>query len=125
MLATTKFTNEPLIRRAINANLRVGTRKAMQILMQYAKGDGNPVAMRAEALDALSTWAKPSLLDRVDGRYRGPVTRDLASVKSQSASLFTSLAASAEPVIRRSAIPGHQPAVADHVGTGITGPAEE
>ena len=104
VLATTKFTNEPLIRRAINANLRVGTPEAMQILMQYAKGDANPVAMRAEALDALSTWAKPSLLDRVDGRYRGPVTRDLASVKNQSASLFTSLAASAEPVIRRSAI---------------------
>ncbi len=104
VLATTKFTNEPLIRRAINANLRVGTPEAMQTLMQYAKADGHPAAMRAEALDALSTWAKPSLLDRVDGRYRGPVTRDLALVKKHSSALYTSLATSSELPIRRSAI---------------------
>ncbi|MCK8494998.1 HEAT repeat domain-containing protein [Spirosoma sp. RP8] len=104
VLASTKFTNEPLIRRAINANLRVGTPEAMQNLMQYAKGTNNPVALRAEALDALSTWAKPSLLDRVDGRYRGPITRDLASLKTKSADLYTSLATSSEVAIRKSAI---------------------
>lgn len=104
LLASTKFTNEPLIRRAINANLRVGTPGAMQQLIQYAKKDGNPVALRAEALDALSTWAKPSLLDRVDGRYRGPVTRDPGVLKAQSAGLYTALATSSELPVRRSAI---------------------
>ena len=34
--------------------------------------------MRAEALATLSGWAKPSVLDRVDGRYRGPIERDAA-----------------------------------------------
>ena len=33
--------------------------------------------MRAEALSAaLSAWANPSELDRVDGRYRGKIKRD-------------------------------------------------
>jgi putative heme-binding domain-containing protein len=35
-----------------------------------------PPTMRAEALAALGTWAKPSELDRVDGRYRGKIERD-------------------------------------------------
>ena len=37
------FTNEALIRRSINANLRVGTEKAMQNLVDYAPKEGNPV----------------------------------------------------------------------------------
>ncbi|GAB3545049.1 HEAT repeat domain-containing protein [Spirosoma fluminis] len=104
VLVGSKFTNEPLIRRAINANLRVGTPEAMQNLIQYAEGTGNPAALRAEAMDALSTWAKPSVLDRVDGRYRGPVTRDPAVVKTKSAGVYTTLATNAEVSIRRSAI---------------------
>ncbi|GAB3995060.1 c-type cytochrome [Spirosoma daeguense] len=104
VLAKTKFTNEALIRRAINANLRVGSPAAMQNLIQYANSNGNPVALRAEAMDALSTWAKPSLLDRVDGRYRGVVNRDLALVKTKTSGLYTALATNSEVPIRRSAI---------------------
>ena len=37
LLKTTSFTNEALIRRAINANLRVGTDEAMQNLIDYAQ----------------------------------------------------------------------------------------
>ena len=40
--------------------------------------------MRAEAIDALSTWAKPSVVDRVDGRYRGVIQRDPALVKNKA-----------------------------------------
>ena len=40
VLQTTRFTNEPLIRRAINANLRVGTPEAMQTLIDYAQKEG-------------------------------------------------------------------------------------
>ncbi|WP_338876166.1 HEAT repeat domain-containing protein [Spirosoma sp. SC4-14] len=104
VLTSTKFTNEPLIRRAINANLRVGTAEAMQNLIRYANTDGNPVPLRAEAMDALSTWAKPSLLDRVDGRYRGPITRDPAALKTKSAQLFMAMATNSELPLRRSAI---------------------
>ncbi len=68
VLQNTRFTNEALLRRAINANLRVGTEKAMKNLIAYSAREGNPVKMRAEAVEALSTWAKPSVVDRVDGR---------------------------------------------------------
>ncbi|QHT68221.1 c-type cytochrome [Rhodocytophaga rosea] len=102
ILATTKFKNEALIRRAINANLEVGTEKALQNLIDYANKEGNPVAMRAEAIDALSTWAKPSVLDRVDGRYRGEVSRDAAQVRSKSAEALIALASNKEAPVRLS-----------------------
>jgi putative membrane-bound dehydrogenase-like protein len=82
ILQNKRFTQEPLIRRAINANLRVGTDQALQNLINYSLQDGNPVAMRAEAIEAISTWTKPSVLDRVDGRYRGTIERDPAPVQN-------------------------------------------
>ena len=80
-LVTTKFKNEALIRRAINANLRVGQKKNIDNLVKYAINTNNPKAMRAEAIAALSTWANLSVFDRVDGRYRGVVKRDGASAR--------------------------------------------
>lgn len=75
-----RFTEEAFIRRAINANLRVGELENLKYLLSYAKETSAPAAMRAEALDALSTWANPSPLDRVDGRYRGKIVRDITPV---------------------------------------------
>ncbi|WPR77091.1 HEAT repeat domain-containing protein [Algoriphagus sp. NG3] len=84
LLVTTGFENEPLIRRAINANLRVGTQKAMDNLLAYiAKAGVNP-ALKSEAIATLGTWAKPSVLDRVDGRNRGAVERELAPIQSSA-----------------------------------------
>ena len=99
-----RFTNEALIRRAINANLRVGNDKAIQNLIDYAKHEGSPVAMRAEAIDALSTWAKPSVLDRVDGRFRGVITRDPQVVKTKAADILVQLSANKESSIRLSSV---------------------
>lgn len=76
ILKENRFTSEPLLRRAINANLRVGKAENIDLLAKYANRKSAPEAMRAEALAALSGWAKPSVLDRVDGRYRGPIERD-------------------------------------------------
>lgn len=84
LLVDSPFTNEALIRRAINANLRVGTPEALQNLLQYSKRDNAPLAMRTEALEALGTWAHPSVLDRVDGRHRGEINRDLSLVQTAS-----------------------------------------
>ena len=71
-----RWTGEPLLRRAINANLRVGTDEALERLLSYAQQRNAPAAMRAEAIAAASTWYAPSVLDRVDGRYRGVITRE-------------------------------------------------
>ncbi|MFK8008880.1 MAG: HEAT repeat domain-containing protein [Saprospiraceae bacterium] len=77
ILKETRFTSEALLRRAINANLRVGKKENFDLLVQYANQRKTaPDAMRAEAIEALSTWAKPSVFDRVDGRYRGIIERD-------------------------------------------------
>ena len=95
-----RFTNEPLIRRAISANLRVGSEEAMKNLLEYSTRDGAPLAMRTEALDALGTWAKPSVLDRVDGRYRGEFERDLSLVQTASTDHLIQLLSHREEGIR-------------------------
>jgi len=102
LLTTTTFSNEPLIRRSINANLRVGTDVALQNLLTYLQKQSAPLALRAEAMAALSTWAKPSVLDRVDGRYRGEVTRDLATVQQKSEAILIQQLANSEATIRTS-----------------------
>jgi len=104
VLQQERFSLEPLIRRAINANLRVGTDEARQNLVDYALNDRNPTEMRAEAVAALSTWANPSVLDRVDGRYRGETTRDAGELKLKISDMLVKLASHREQAIRLSAI---------------------
>ncbi len=104
ILTTTPFSNEPLVRRAINANLRVGTAQSLQNLMTYATANGKPSAMRAEAIAALSTWAKPSVVDRVDGRYRGVITRDAGALKSTAGATLSGLVNDKDSAVRISAV---------------------
>ncbi|MEJ0033592.1 MAG: HEAT repeat domain-containing protein [Bacteroidota bacterium] len=99
-LVDSKFTNEAFVRRAISANLRVGTDKSLQNLLTYSTQENAPVAMRAEAVAALSTWAKPSVVDRVDGRFRGEVSRDLAGVQSKATSVLIGLLNSKDVSVR-------------------------
>ncbi|MCE7043543.1 HEAT repeat domain-containing protein, partial [Dyadobacter sp. CY312] len=82
-LTETRFTSEPLLRRAINAALRVGTDQQLDNLIAFAKRKNTDKVVRAEALAALGTWASPSVMDRVDGRYRGVIQRNPAIVKSK------------------------------------------
>lgn len=84
-LENERFTSEPLLRRAINANLRVGELDELEQLIAYAQSEKAPAEMRKEALAAIGTWAKPSVLDRVDGRYRGPDERDEKVLKDMLA----------------------------------------
>lgn len=104
LLGHTRFTNEALIRRAISANLRVGDSKSMQRLMVYSSSTKAPVPMRTEALEALGTWAKPSVLDRVDGRYRGEVERDIQLVRTAAADDLILLLADQDSEIRFNAV---------------------
>ena len=82
-LAETRFTSEPLLRRAINAALRVGTEKALDLLIAFATRTDIKDNIKAEALATLGSWGNPSVLDRVDGRYRGKLDRDGALVKAK------------------------------------------
>lgn len=78
-----RFKGEPLLRRAINACLRVGGEKELDMLIAFAKRTDVSPALRSEALAALGTWADLSVLDRVDGYYRGEVKRDPTLVKQK------------------------------------------
>jgi quinoprotein glucose dehydrogenase len=103
LLNKTIFSNEALIRRSINANLRVGTERAIQNLVDYAAKKGHPVNMRNEAIATLSVWAKPSVLDRVDGRLRGFVQRDPSLLKSTFEKTLLSLLRNTDGSVRFSA----------------------
>ena len=76
LLTQEQFKSEPLLRRSINAALRVGGDDEMRNLIAFAKNQAQSSVLRGEALAALGTWESPSVLDRVDGRLRGEVKRD-------------------------------------------------
>lgn len=82
-LAETRFTSEPLLRRAINAALRVGSPKELDLLIAFSTRTDIKDNIKAEALATLSTWANPSVLDRVDGRHRGVLVHDGAILKTK------------------------------------------
>ena len=56
MLGQSRFNNEPLIRRAINACLRVGGEKELDLLIAYAEKENIPEDLKAEALSVIGTW---------------------------------------------------------------------
>jgi putative heme-binding domain-containing protein len=84
-------TAEALVRRAINANLRLGTEDAARRVAGFAARASANDEMRAEAISALSVWPKPSILDRVDGTHLGPVQRDSAIARAALSGLVEPL----------------------------------
>ncbi len=104
VLADNRFRNEALLRRAISANLRVGSDASMTNLINFATRAGRPVEMRVEAIEALSTWARPSVLDRVDGRFRGEITRAPESVRERAAEPLIRLMSHDQQTLRLSAV---------------------
>jgi putative membrane-bound dehydrogenase-like protein len=90
-LITTSSTNEAFLRRAINANLRLGDKASAQRLSQYAQQSNAPEAMRYDALWALGYWSKPPVLDRVDSRYRPLKGHQLAAAQQAFQSIFANL----------------------------------
>ncbi len=81
LLEHPKFNSEPLMRRVINAALRVGGEKQLDDLINYAKNKNAPSVLRGEALATLSTWTAPSVMDRVDGHHLGEVSRSLEPIQ--------------------------------------------
>ncbi len=84
LITTTSFMNEPLVRRIISANQRLGNDSNLNNLLAYLTKSSVPLPLKQEAIAAIGTWAKPSLVDRVDGRYRGEVERDPALIREIS-----------------------------------------
>ena len=93
----TKFKSEPLLRRAINACLRVGEPAQLDMLIAFAQRKDVSNSLRAEAMSTIGSWADPSVLDRVDGRYRGEFKRDAEMVKGKILPILKSLMSSKDP----------------------------
>ena len=96
-LADTRLKDDVIIRRAINACLRVGTAKEIDLLIAYAERTGISEALRAEAIATLGSWANPSVMDRVDGRHRGVLERNPADVIARIQPKIPSFLASENP----------------------------
>ena len=104
LLDVTSFENEPLLRRVISANLRVGGDADAGRLAAYAAQADAPAAMRAEAIAVLGVWAEPSTLDRVDGAYLGPVHRAATAAQEAVAPLAEMLLSDENAAVREEAV---------------------
>ena len=100
ILNTTPFRNEALIRRVISANQRVGKDENLNQLIAYVAKSDVPEVLRQEVIASIGTWAKPSLVDRVDGRYRGEVVRDANLIREQVKPVLIAQASAKEEAIR-------------------------
>lgn len=74
VLGRVPVTNEPLVRRALNANLRLGSADAVARIEAFARNAATPSELRVEAVATLGVWGSPSPMDRVDGFYHAQVT---------------------------------------------------
>lgn len=70
MLDVGLMASEPILRRAINANLRLGLPQNAHRLAKFAIRETSPESMRVESIRSLASWVSPSKLDRVEGRFR-------------------------------------------------------
>lgn len=91
LLDNPPFTNEPLIRRIINANLYVGTVDEAQRLAQFSVDSSYSELMRVEALQTLKHWENPSIFDRVTGRHRGQIQNEVSDAREAIARVYDQL----------------------------------
>ena len=70
---------EPLMRRVINANFRLGKTEHAASLITLATNNHLPVVLRVEALQALADWPQPPGRDRIVGLWRPLPPRDARS----------------------------------------------
>jgi quinoprotein glucose dehydrogenase len=101
VLGVKRFTSDPLLRRAISANLKLGSGEALARLEAFA-GDENALqGMRIEAVAALGVWLDPSPMDRVDGFYLGQAKpRDGAAAQAALLRLMQGPAGENAPAMR-------------------------
>lgn len=104
LLKENRWNSEALIRRVINANVEVGEADNWQLLLNYAQNSAATAKMRAEALAALSNWGSPAVFDRVDGRYRGEISRDDSEMRKAATPIFVQAVQSPEPEVQLAAI---------------------
>ena len=97
-------TNEPLLRRVINANYRIGKAEQARKLVLYAADRDNPGTMKREAMATLTDWKETGPRDRVVNLQRPALTRDVAEVKRQLGLHLTEILTTAPDDIQQDVI---------------------
>ena len=102
VLERPNVSGEPILRRAISANLRAGDTAAITRVAAYVRRPGVPESLRVEGIAVLGVWASPSNMDRVDGAWIAPLPqRESAAAQAavlELASLLTD--ATATPAVK-------------------------
>jgi quinoprotein glucose dehydrogenase len=92
-LATRRTENDALLRRALNANFRLGQPENAAAVASFAANDAAPKLMRIEALQMLEKWAQPPSKDRVLNFWRPLPERDpqiaAGALKMELPGIFT------------------------------------
>ena len=96
ILARDELANEALIRRAINAALRIGTEAGLAHLVDYIERREGPSDLRRTALASILWWSEPPVLAPVEGRYRKHEPRDPAGANTAVARLLPIIEAETE-----------------------------
>ena len=86
-----------MLRRVVDARLRVGTPDLASTLGALATRTNAPEGVRIEAVEALGNWANPQRRDRIVGLIRPLPSRDPAPARAALESRWTSLVADASP----------------------------
>jgi len=73
--------SDPILRRAINANLRLGKSSNAQAIAALIAQTSVSEAIRVEGLEFLSDWAKPGGRDRITGLWRPMPDRDASPAR--------------------------------------------
>ena len=76
-----RLSNEPLVRRVLSANLRMGGSDKAKALLEYALNPEHSEVLREEALWALEAWDKAPNRDRVNGFWRPYPKHDLSQLR--------------------------------------------
>ncbi|HUQ70757.1 MAG TPA: PVC-type heme-binding CxxCH protein, partial [Planctomycetaceae bacterium] len=69
-LVTQTNAHDELLRRAVNANFRLGEAAHVQAVAKFAANPSAKAALRMDAVAALNAWNDPPVLDRYLGDYR-------------------------------------------------------
>ncbi len=105
ILDTPRFTNEALLRRAINANVYADdSDENATRLIRFAQQSSIPGTIRAEAIHAVAVWTDASVYDRVSGMYRGPLKRPKSDAVAALETGYAKLLADNSSHVRKATI---------------------
>jgi quinoprotein glucose dehydrogenase len=97
-LTIAKEFDEPITRRILHANYRLGNDSNIDRLVQFAVSDVGNDSMRGEALSLLGDWEAPGLRDKIMNRHHPLENRSTKEVISRLQQNVATLAAASDGV---------------------------